>query len=218
MAIKREGQEHSMVHLNNNLMCAVDLETTGLHPGVHEIIHLALLPLNSQFEWHKDKPLLDMHMKPDKIMSIENDALTVSKSQLAEILQTGIPQDAAETMFDQWFKKLNLGHERRIVLLGFNNIGFDNLFLKEWLGHKMYETYFFPHSRDVQVIASYLNDVADAKQNSIPFPKGFSLSQIALRVGVEMDNTRSHDALYDAACAAKVYKKLLYHYLLSGVL
>ena len=39
-----------LVHLNGNLMAAVDLETTGTQPGYHEIIQIAVVPLDSEFQ------------------------------------------------------------------------------------------------------------------------------------------------------------------------
>ena len=36
-----------MVHLNGNLLAAIDLETTGLQAGYHEPIQIAVVPLNS---------------------------------------------------------------------------------------------------------------------------------------------------------------------------
>ena len=38
-----------LVHLNGCLMAAVDLETTGTQPGHHEIIQIAVVPLDSDF-------------------------------------------------------------------------------------------------------------------------------------------------------------------------
>ena len=39
-----------LVHLNGCLMAAVDLETTGTRPGYHEIIQIAVVPLDSDFK------------------------------------------------------------------------------------------------------------------------------------------------------------------------
>ena len=44
-----------LVHLNGCLMAAVDLETTGTRPGYHEIIQIAVVPLDSDF-----RPLADV--------------------------------------------------------------------------------------------------------------------------------------------------------------
>ena len=43
-----------MIHLNGNILCAVDVETTGLEVGFHEIWQIAVLPLDSNIKPNKD--------------------------------------------------------------------------------------------------------------------------------------------------------------------
>ena len=40
----------SLVHLNGDLLCAVDCETTGLNCKEHDIIQVCVLPLDSQIQ------------------------------------------------------------------------------------------------------------------------------------------------------------------------
>jgi DNA polymerase III epsilon subunit-like protein len=54
-----------MVHLNGNLLCAVDVETTGIIPGFHDLIQVAALPLNADLEPLKTVPPFYMNLKPE---------------------------------------------------------------------------------------------------------------------------------------------------------
>lgn len=207
--------DKSAIHMNNHLVCAVDVETTGTDPSFHEIIQLALLPLNSKFEGHNTYVPFDIKMVPDHLERIDMKALEVSKTQLQDIIVTGIPQEKGRDLFEYWFQRLNLGHTRRIILLGHNNTFFDNAFIQKWLGPTSYATYFDARSRDVMTVCNYLNDLADVKQHNIPFPK-MKLRDVANALQVELYDTETHDALYDAMIAAKCYNKLLRHYIVEA--
>lgn len=39
-----------LLHLNGHIMAAVDVETTGLRPRYHDVIQVAVVPLNSDFK------------------------------------------------------------------------------------------------------------------------------------------------------------------------
>ena len=49
----------SIQHLNGNLLCSVDTETTGLRAGYHELIQLGVVPLDGDL-----KPCLEPKVVP----------------------------------------------------------------------------------------------------------------------------------------------------------
>lgn len=204
----------SLVHVNNNIVCSLDVETTGLNPTYHEIIQLAIIPLDNWLEPRKDLPLLDLIIKPQHIHRIDEEAMTVNKIRLNDIIQKGIPTETAKMLFEHWYKKLRLQENKRIMPLGFNCAGFDLPFIREWLGFTMAGEHFHGFCRDVLQAVNYLNDVADFHAEEVPFPK-LKLRDVANRVGIEVETV--HDAVYDSYICQQTYKRLLSHQLLNPV-
>src|SRR4029077_8974982 len=103
-----------MQHLNGNLLAAIDIETTGLDPKIHEIIQICILPLNSQIQPLKEILPFYIDMAPGRPESIDPQALSVSKLELCRIMQQGFDQFKGADLLDSWFDKLDLAIGKRI--------------------------------------------------------------------------------------------------------
>ena len=83
----------AMQHLNGNLLCAVDIETTGLEPNYHEIWQLCVLPLDSNIDPLKkigERSILPFYMdlkvnNPDHV-----DPTSMSVVQLTHAINNGV--------------------------------------------------------------------------------------------------------------------------------
>jgi DNA polymerase III epsilon subunit-like protein len=192
-------------------MCAIDIETTGLNPTHHEIIQLALIPLDNNLEPRTDVSVFDVKIRPNYIDRVEYKALQVNKMQFNDILEIGVSQEKSFELFEYWFQKLKLGENKRIVPLGHNITQFDMPFIRHWAGEHAYTHYFLGQARDTMLTAAYLNDVSDFAAEQTPFNK-LTLRDIANKLDIEVHDASTHDALYDAMLAMKVYKKLLTHH------
>lgn len=198
----------SLITINNHLMCALDLETTGKDPSFHEIIQIALLPLDADLQPRKDLPVFDFKIKPDYPERIDMQALRISNSDLHTILETGHNQEKVREIFYAWFSKLNIGASRKIVPLGHCIAAFDIHFIREWLGGiENYQHYFHGFVRDTQAVAIYWNDRNEFQADQTMFPK-LTLKEMARKLEVEVQDEMTHDALYDAWIAAQCYRKL----------
>ncbi len=200
---------YAMQHWNNKMMCAIDTETTGLDPSFHEIIQIAILPLDSNFEQLKGILPFYLCLKPEYPERVNPEAMKVNKLSLAEIMTRGIDKMKAADMLENWFKKLGIknnkyGGENKIMPLG-QNYGFDRGFIQQWLGVEQYNTYFDYHYRDLMHAALYLNDKAGMHAEKVPFPK-VNLQYIATTLKIETD--RAHDALQDCLTTSRCYKQL----------
>lgn len=196
----------SPVHLNGNLMCAIDTETTGLVPGVNDIIQLCVLPLASDFTPSKEYLPFHMIIQPKRPHNAQQGADGISKVQLAEAITNGIDPWTCVERFGEWFQRLRLPPNKKIVPLG-ANYNFDLLMLHDLFGGPLsYEEYFRSDFRDVQKTALYLNDVADFMSERIPFPK-VKLSYLCSCLGVT--NADAHDAMGDCLATAEIYRKLM---------
>ncbi len=195
-----------MVHLNSNLLCAIDTETTGLDHTVHEIIEIAIIPLNHDLRAHPKLMPFHLKLRPDRPEDADEKAMSCNKAELSQLILNGVNSVTAADMLEKWFKALPIPDGKRIVPLGYNYIAFDCLFIKEWLGPANYE-YMFDHNvRDTFVVANYMNDRSYFVNEKQPFPK--------LRLGTVADqllikNPAPHTALGDAYTAALCYRALM---------
>jgi DNA polymerase III epsilon subunit-like protein len=195
-----------MIHLNGNLLCAVDVETTGLDPAKHDVIQIAVLPLDSEIRPLKTVMPFYMNMQPKRPENIDYQAMQVSKLDTLKIINMSIDPWKATDLFEEWFEKLNLPVGKKLMPLAHNWV-FDRQFIMEWLGGpKSFEYFFHHHYRDSMTAALYLNDRAEQHVEKIPIPK-VSLNYCGTVFRVP--NAKAHDALQDCIQTAEVYRRML---------
>lgn len=201
----------SMQHWNGNQVCAIDIETTGLDPHWHEIIQLAIIPLDSEFKPRKDILPFDIFIKPLYPERIDPESFKVHKKTLIQVQQFGFDPETAKDLLEEWINKLGLplnasGFNRcKIIPLGHNYLAFEYGFIRRWLSIDQYEEWFHFHPRDTMIAALYLNDHAAFHAEKVPYPK-VSLSYLCNLLNVEL--LTAHDALSDAVATAEIYRKL----------
>jgi hypothetical protein len=196
-----------MIHLNGNICCAVDVETTGFIPGFHCIWQIAIVPLDCNYSPQGVVPFyMDIRVKRPE--NIDKKAIKVCNVDFYKRQQRAIDPWTCADMFDTWFEKLKLPIYKKIQPLASNWV-FDRAFIIDWLGPKTYEQLFHPYYRDTQVVALHRNDVMAHQGREIEFPK-IGLSSLASRLGIT--NLKPHDALQDALTSAEVYKRLVTTY------
>lgn len=196
---------HLMKHINGHVICAIDVETTGSRPGFHDIIQIAVIPLDGLLEPDANRIPFLMDLCPKRPQNAEPDAMMCNKRELAELVLKGVDADRAADLFVEWVEGLKLGFNKRIMPLG-ANWPFDRSHIMEWLGPKTYELLFDAQYRDTQVVATYLNDLASIRGLPFPYPK-VSLSYLCNIFRIE--RLKSHDATDDSRVTAECYKNLL---------
>ena len=194
-----------MQNLNGNLLCSIDVETTGTEVGKHDIIQIAILPLDEGIEVSKKIQPFIMELIPGRKENIDSEAMRINRMKLCEIMVRGVDSFRAADLFLEWFERLKLGYEKKIVPLGCN-WPFDASFIREWLGPETYKMCFHYFYRDVQVVANFCNDRAGWMGRDFPYPK-VSLQYLCNVLGVEHD--RAHDAIDDARATAEVYRRII---------
>lgn len=192
-----------MINLKGNLLAALDLETTGLVDGYHDIVQVAVLPLDGNLDPLDVSPFY-MNMKPEHPERADPEAMAVNGLDLAE-LQYEPDRWSVADHFDEWFESLELPMFKKLIYLT-QNAPFDIPFTKHWLGVEGYEKYFHRRGRDTMFTALSINDRAAWKNQQIPFDR-VGLKYLCADLGVQLDN--HHDALADCVATAKVYRELL---------
>lgn len=198
----------SAVHFNGNIFCVIDTETTGLRPGFHDVIQLAVIPLLPDITPNKTLPFFHAKIKPKRDYNWRRpDAdLHASKDTLANALEYGTEAWTVVDMFDEWFRtKLDLPHRKQIVPLA-QNWPFDREFLIDMFGWTAFHEYFHGHYRDLQTTCCFINDYHERRGDFFPFNK-LGLKSICNKLGVDLVN--AHDAMADALATAECYRRLL---------
>jgi DNA polymerase III epsilon subunit-like protein len=205
---------------NRNTLCVVDTETTGLIPGYHEVIEIAVVVLDEHL--NLTEKIFHKFCKPLHPERFSRKAQKVNGITVAKSLTFDDPFDVREE-FENFFQR-NVQHKYQFAPMG-HNFAFDQAMLKAFFGtyevskeesldfhmevgdpRSAYEDFFFHRYRDTMINAIYLNDLAEFNgELKVPFPK-VSLKYVCNILGIE--NPKAHSALSDAIATAKCYSKM----------
>ncbi len=193
------------VNLNGNILAAVDVETTGLIPGYHEIIQIGIQILDSHCEPMSEVSPFYHTIKPEHPERADARATAVHKLDIDHLCLHAPDKWQVSDWLDEWWSNLGLPHRKSLVPIAHNwqhEVGF----LKAWLGSESFNQFFYWQARDTMLIPIFLNDVAYANGRKMPF-SAFGLESMCTKFGIVHENP--HDALADARAEAQVYKHLL---------
>lgn len=195
-----------MKHLNGHILCAIDCETSGLQAYHHDLLQIAIVPLDNKLEPRTDVLPFDILVKPRRPENLDPLALRKNKIKMADLVKA-FQADYAADLFDDWFQKLRLPEGKKIVPLGYN-WPFDREFIQDWMGWHSFNMYFHGHYRDVMQCACFMNDLAAYRIELCPYPK-LELRYMCANMDIVWDDLLGHSAIYDCLQTLKVYKKLM---------
>lgn len=199
------------VHWNSNLLCVIDIETSGKDPTRHDILQIAVLPLKANLKPDTDIGAFYMDMQPVKPEKyIEADAMNCNKLDWHHLRDTAMDPWKVSELFDEWWQGLKLPFRKTIIPIA-HNWPFESGFLHDWLGAAAMQDFFFQF-RDTMALANSINDMADMRNEAYPFPKtglGYMCSQL------KIENHKPHDALADCMATAELYRRLVTEYTIT---
>lgn len=195
---------NSFLHLHGNLLAAVDVETTGNDPSQHEIIQIAVIPLDSNFEQVADhfysniRPEYPHRAQPisTEVHRLDLDELEIHAPSKWEVLE----------MFENWYERLDLPMGKNLVPIAHNWSGMESCFLREFFGIDAFGHFFHYHPRCTMMFANFINDITMVRDNNRVF-NSVSLAWLCRYFQVQNDNP--HDALSDAKAEGQLYKRML---------
>ena len=159
-----------MKHLNSNVLCAVAIKTTGPDAQKHELLEIAIIPLNATCDIDKSKLPFNILFKSDDQV-LTRAAYNLDNELVTKCMGMGLDKFDAAELFDGWFDKLGLIEKRKRIMPLAHNWAAKRDFIKEWLQPTGFEMTFSHEYRDIQSIGLFMNDRMDVKNERCPFPK-----------------------------------------------
>lgn len=177
-----------------------DLETTGTDPRKHSIHQIAgIIEVNDEIVEE-----FDIKTRPHPKAIIEPEALSVCGITKEQILAYPPMAQAYRSFTRKMNEYINKYDKKEgIFLVGFNNIYFDDTFLRAWFeqnGDMYFGAYFWKASLDVSSLAA---EYLLLRRSSMP---SFKLKRVALELGIDVDPAKLHDGVYDCKIMRKVYR------------
>jgi len=193
-----------MIHLNRNMLAALAIKTTGPDAQKHEILEIAIIPLNENCKINKNVVPFNLMLKPE---FPERSHYNFDNEFLMHVCAVGFDKYDAAEMFEAWFQKLKLLERKKIMVLA-HDWAAKRDFIKEWLQPSSFETHFDHRYRDPQAIGLYINDVFDRKTEPCPFPK-VKLSYMSSIQKVEYE-PRLPSVIDECQAIINLYHSLVY--------
>ena len=177
-----------------------DLETTGVRfwkNGIHQISGAVVID-------GEIKEKFNFKVKPHKDCVIEDEALAiagVTKEQVLNYTDMDVIYRQLLKITEKYVKKFD--KKDKFHLAGFNNASFDNQFFRAFYtqnGDNYFGSWFWADTLDVMVLASnFLRDRRHEMEN-------FQLKTVAKFLGIDVDETKLHDAEYDIYLTIEIFK------------
>lgn len=179
-----------------------DTETTGVQfwrNCIHQISGMIII--DSEI-----KEKFDFKVRPHPSAIIEEEALKVANVKLDDILLYPTQQEVYTELIkilSKYCDKYNKSDKFHLV--GYNIASFDIPFLRAFFkqcNDNYFGSWFYPDCLDVYVLASNrLKNVRNELGN-------FKQSTVAKYLGIEVDESKLHDAIYDVEICYSIYKKI----------
>jgi DNA polymerase III subunit epsilon len=179
-----------------------DLETTGVmhwKNGIHQISGCVVID-------GEVKEKFNFSVRPHEKAVIEEEALTVGGVTKEQVLAYPPMNEVYRhiiTMLSKYVDKYN--KLDKFHLVGYNNSSFDNQFFRAFFVQNLdnyFGSWFWSDTIDVMVLAS--NKLKKEREKLTNFQQ----KTVAKYLGIEIDETRLHDAEYDIEICREIYTKV----------
>ena len=194
-----------MDHLYGNVLAAVDVETTGRRASYHEIIQIAVVPLDGDIRPMEGVRPFYTVVAPLHPERADRKSTKVHGLNVEELAISGPHPQRVQEMLIEWWNKLDLPVGKCLVPLA-HNWAFESSFFKAWLGVDLTSELFHSNARDAMLYALSINDRAAFEGHRPPFRR---VNLESLCRHFKVTNDRPHDAMADSLAEAEVYRAML---------
>lgn len=198
----------SIINLNSNIICSVEILTTGSIPFYNDIIGVCFLPIDADLKIRRDIIPFYVEMQPRRPHNIDPDRLKIGREAYARLLVKSPEADVVADLFGDWYKKFRLKENKGIIPLVYD-WGAKRDFLIDWLTPLNYKYHIVEKPRDILSVALYENDRAEHNVETIPYAKT-NFTYIAGCLNVEYTRLR-FDTLDRCIAQAECYRRMLKH-------
>lgn len=179
-----------------------DLETSGLDPSRHAVIQLAgLIDIDGEVVEE-----FDFRMQPFPGQTLSNESLEINGVTLEQMKKFPKPMVVYNELMAVFNKHVSrFDKTDKFFLVGYNS-NFDDTFLRQYFkncGDDFYGSFIWWPTIDIAPFAMEF-----LKEERAKFPD-FKLGTVASAIGIEVDRTKTHNALYDSHLARKIYRKMI---------
>lgn len=176
-----------------------DLETTGLDSikcAIHQISGMVVVNGKVTEEFN-------LHLRPHEGAEVSAEALAVANLTIETIYEYPPSYEGYRKFKEIMFRYINpYDKSDKMFLCGYNNVAFDNSFLRQLFllnNDQYFGSFFWSNSIDVMVLASQkLCGIRHLMPN-------FKQGTVAKALGIQIDDSSLHDALYDVRVCKKIY-------------
>jgi hypothetical protein len=194
------------------MVCALDINTTGPDPRLHEIVQIVLIPLTPDYEISRTLLPFMATVKPDREHTWTGKAPACTRPTLSRALRVGAdPADVVGALFEWKEKRLGLwyngfGIQKKIIPLGHNICGLALPFLRQFMGESDFNDFFHWEPRDTMIAGLFLNDHCNLHAEMEPYNRVYRLSAMCNIAGLPYE--RLDSAANDAKAARMLWKHL----------
>lgn len=174
---------------------AIDIETSGLDAGFHDILEIGVIVLDEDF--NPTDMTFNSYIKPLNPIASDAYAMKVNGLDIEHLHDYAPSVTQVKSMFIEWFEDLFTGERVQAVA---HNAPFEISFLKVFF-NQFFPRFFHYRWRDTQTAAALLRDAGVLKVPST------GLDFLSNHFGIIRE--KAHTALDDAKVCALVYQKEL---------
>lgn len=182
-------------------MLFLDVETTGLNPDIHAVHQISgIIYIDGE-----KKEEFDFNVRPHAGALADKKALEiagVTKDQLRGYESNIDVYQKIKTILEKYVDKFD--KKDKFFFCAYN-ANFDNSFMWSFLqnaGDNYWGSYVWSGSLDIMALAAF-----HLTEQRAEMPN-FKLMTVALELGIEIDESKLHNSLYDVELTYEIYKKI----------